>query len=213
MSALWNLTSYLYKIFRHRFPFSQILEAENKNLRKLLRTLTPPDSVLDLGTGHGNALKQFHAVFGSDRNLLKKPWLVALDFSFKMLKKINSLETIDLIQAEAANLPIKNKTISLILVIGVTEYLQNLPRFIAEITRILTPNGKMIISISPQNWIFYSRFLLGKKLFGVSEAAFAATITNAGLLIKQQLSSLMQTQFLIIRKPGASFFNESNSPG
>lgn len=201
VSKPWQLTSYLYKFFRHCFPFYQILEAENENFRKLLSTLPiQPAVVLDLGTGDGNALRQFQKIVKTT-NPANAPQILALDYSANMLKNFKFNQEVDLIQAELGGLPIKDQSVTLIFAIGVTEYVKNLQSVIQEIQRILAPDGQIIVSISPINGFFYLRFLLGKKLFRTFEADLASYLKDAELEIKQKVESLTQILFLAVKKP------------
>jgi len=198
MRKIWNLTSSLYKRLRLRFPFRVILEAENQNLRKLIRLLAlKPVIGLDLGAGHGNALNQYY--FELARNNSSMPQILAIDFSVNMLKNIKKDHLIDPIQADVLHVPVKSHCVDFVLLIGVTEYIRDLPALLAEINRILRPRGEAIISISPRNWIFYARFFLGKKLFGISEMAFVRLLEQTDFQIKQKHSSFMQIQFLLAR--------------
>lgn len=199
MRIIWNLTSGLYKILRSRFPFRLILDAENQNLRNLIRLLAvSPTRVLDLGTGHGNALNQYY--FELVRNHSSIPQMLAIDFAFNMLKSIKISHLANRIRADVLQIPVKNQCVDLVFLIGVTEYIRDLPALLAEINRILQPQGEVIISISPRNWIFYARFFLGKRLSGISEKVFARMIEQTDFQIKQKLSSYTQIQFLLGRR-------------
>jgi len=77
--------------------------------------------------------------------------IVALDQSFSMLEKakVNSSEAktvIDFLQGDIETLPFATESFDFVVCLGVITYLKSAEQAIAEITRILKPNGNVILS-------------------------------------------------------------------
>ena len=140
----WQITSWLYRHFRKLPPFNTILQAENTNLQQLLSELPLiPDLVVDLGSGHGNAGRVFF------QNTPAFPRLfIAIDHEWAMLKQLSQLSSHSPCLASAGNLPLKNESIRLVLAIGLTEYVPDKFKLLAEINRIMRPDSYLRWEIS-----------------------------------------------------------------
>ena len=187
-SKLWNLKAKFYQGFRNRFPFRYILQQENNSLLALLDKIPQIfDSVIDLGTGEGNALQLIS-------NHTRK---IGVDFSLAML--LNAQERIhaDFINCELSHLPLKNKIADLVLIIGVLEYLSEFHSLFKEINRISKANAYVIISYSPNNiWTFLRQFL-GHKIYALTYEKMVKLIEINGFAYNTHHRTLMQCQMLI----------------
>ena len=198
---LWDFHSGLYQNFRHWYPFNIILEQENKNLFQLFYALkTIPSVVLDIGTGHANALQQLKQYLDTERvmkGLHEQTLFIGVDHSLEMLRCAAKNSDLELLKCDAHHLSFKENLISLILVIGLVEYIPDLEGLFQEICRVLNKEGRIILTFSPHNIFFYLRFFLGKKLFRRSICTFEREIEAAGLIIEKKLTTFMQIQYLI----------------
>lgn len=94
---------------------------------------------LDLGCGNGKYLN----LFSSDC-----PNLIGIDRSFEQLSKITKEKNIELIQADASQIPLKNESIDNILscwMLGTILDKKKQEQVFYEMTRIIKPKGKIIL--------------------------------------------------------------------
>tara|TARA_Y100000589_G_scaffold330348_1_gene379717 strand:- start:3949 stop:4788 length:840 start_codon:yes stop_codon:yes gene_type:complete len=105
--------------------------------------------ILDLGAGTG--ILSFPLSKRSNK-------LVAIDFSYKMLKKgldsTSKGESIEWQQADVCNLPYDSQTFDVVISCGLITHIlpSNFEAFVAEISRVVTQEGHVIISVPPLPW-------------------------------------------------------------
>ena len=105
--------------------------------------------ILDLGAGTG--ILSFPLSKRSKQ-------LVAVDFSFKMLKKgldsTSKAESIEWQQANVCNLPFESKTFDVVISCGLITHIvpDHFEAFIAEMSRVVTQDGHVVISVPPLPW-------------------------------------------------------------
>jgi SAM-dependent methyltransferase len=102
---------------------------------------------MDIGAQHlGNAV-----VFGE-----KARETIALDlrFSKKFLADKKNLDNLNLVIADAANLPFKNQTFDLVSQFSILEHVQNMQGALKEAFRVLRPEGKLLIQIPNRYFLF-----------------------------------------------------------
>ena len=106
------------------------------------------DSILDLGVGTGKFLQYF---------LNAKSWkqVTGLDFSQAMLKEAEREQPdfVCWVNADFHDLPFQDETFDLIISSYTLRSVQDLPRFLSEVSRILTERGKaaFLCLTRPQN--------------------------------------------------------------
>lgn len=187
-STIWNLKAKLYKLFRNQLPFNYFLRQENKSLLSLIE-LVPQTfpTVLDLGTGEGNALDIISS------SVIK----FGVDFNLSMLINARNRVNANLINSELLHLSIKNEIADLVLIIGVLEYFSDINPVFREIRRISKTNTHVIISYSPNNiWTFLRQFL-GNKIYPLKSDKIVSIIERNGFQFIEQHRLLMQHQMLI----------------
>lgn len=217
MIDFWKIKSWLYQNFRDGFPFKQILQQENKNYIRFFEKINvEPEFILDIGTGHGNGLQLIEyfcisrqtrgaSVSNSKKNASingeksKNSCLIGVDRSASMLKQAREVQSGTFIQAEALQLPFKNNSFSIILVIGLIEYLKDKELFLKELNRILKPRGNIILTISPVDFFSFFRFFYGLKLYLISVEKFEFLLNLYKLKVQKKAKSIMQIQYLIYK--------------
>lgn len=214
----WNIKSSLYRIFRNLFPFKQILIQENKRFIQFFEKINlEPELILDIGTGHGNGLQLIAPHLISSQNFaipadfdhkkkdipagknFKKTCLIGVDRSLSMLKHARTMLSGTFIQADALRLPFKNECFSVILVIGLVEYIKDKELFLKEIYRISKSGGNIILTISPVNFFSFFRFVYGLRLFLIPSGKFEALLDQYNLKIQNKAKTVMQIQYLIFK--------------
>jgi len=207
----------LYQNFRQVFPFKQILRQENQSFIRFFDKINlVSELVLDIGTGHGNGLQLIKSHFTSGQNRTnftldnekkdfidaknnKNVYLIGVDRSASMLKSARNIQTGVFVQADALVLPFKDESFSIILAIGLVEYLKNKRLFLKEISRILKSGGKVILTISPMNLFSFFRFFYGLRLFLISSKSFEILIDQFNLKIQNKSKTVMQIQYLLYK--------------
>jgi ubiquinone/menaquinone biosynthesis C-methylase UbiE len=186
---LWNLKSKLYDYFRDIFPFSYILNAENKALLELLKD-TSFSTVIDLGTGEGNALTLLPPT-------VRK---IGVDFSYSMLKNAQRKVNTDFINANIESLPLKAHITDLVLIIGVAEYFSQLDFILKEINRITKDDAAIVLSYSPPNTGTFLRKVLGHKIYPLTKDQVSLIAEKNNFCIKKNCQTWLQHQVLLIKK-------------
>lgn len=107
-----------------------------------LRLLAPgPGSVLDCGMGPGRLLVE----------LERRGWSVAgVDLAGEMVALARSRlpgSADRLVQGSAESLPFSGESFDAVVATGVFEYVENLPRALSEVARVLRPDGRFIVSM------------------------------------------------------------------
>lgn len=116
---------------------------------------------VDIGCGGGFISSEIHHRF--------KCKIISFDISeeaIKLAKLENAFENSDYRIASAECLPLSDQSVDVVLCIGVLEHIINFNKALAEIDRILKPNGKLIVTTSNLYSLMYFDRLI-KQLFGV----------------------------------------------
>jgi len=185
---LWDLKAKLYRKFRKRFVFGYILERENKSLTSLLNKIPAKiETVLDLGTGDGNALQLVTTAaqkIGVDSSLI---------MLFNARKNVNAL----FINSDLLHLSVKSRIADIVLAIGVFEYFSKLGPVLCEIYRITKDNAHIIISYSPNNvWTFLRQFS-GHRIYPMKFDNIIKIIEQNDFQFIAFQKGMMQHQILI----------------
>ncbi len=118
-------------------------EAEKLVLKRFFKKIPKKDSLVDIGGGFGR-LTPFYAP------LFKK--VVLVDYSQKLLKEAKKLEkefpNFGTKKGSANNLPLKDKSFDLALMIRTIHHLAFLDKAFEEVRRILKPNGFFILEFA-----------------------------------------------------------------
>jgi SAM-dependent methyltransferase len=128
-----------------------------EHINHFLKKCVPFNSVLDIGAGKGTDLLLA-------KNLNEKAQLYALECyepNIKLLRK-NQINVFN-INIEQEPIPLPNESIDVILTNQFLEHTKEIFWIFHEISRILTPSGKLIIGV-PNLASFHNRILLGLGL-------------------------------------------------
>lgn len=187
----WSVKSFLYHYYRRIFPFNRILGIENKRLKELLQ-LVPKEHevILDIGTGHGNALRIL------DVSPVNRKLSVGIDLSRQMLKCARNSVSSEFIQGDVFHLPLPDRSVTLVLAVGLLEYLPEFTSFFTEICRVVKKDGNVILTISPRNIFFYFRRLFGHRLYSIAAGQFEALADSYSLELVKKSRTFMQIQYL-----------------
>ncbi len=188
----WNVTSKLYQWFRNKFPFRQILNAENKNLEALLNQISVAGKkVIDIGTGTGNVLPF----------LGKAEFIAGIDISLTMLISVRqAFPNIHRVQADAVSLPLKSKSADVVIAVGLVEYMKNVDHFLDNVSFVLKDGGYAVVTFSPKGLSAKARLLLGHSIYPRSLDEIIALAKNRNFIVKHHCASLMQQQILLHKK-------------
>lgn len=107
-------------------------------------------SILDLGVGTGKFLKSFLTVQSWNQ-------AVGLDFSEEMLETSRKTLSpfVDLVQADFHDLPFQKENFDVVISAFTLRSVKDMPRFLSEVHRVLTPNGKagfLCLTRPRQSW-------------------------------------------------------------
>jgi ubiquinone/menaquinone biosynthesis C-methylase UbiE len=190
--TFWNLKTGYYKLLRSIFPFKIILNKENNNLVALIKQVETENKImLDLGVGTGNVL-----------NFLKgEKHLFGLDLTFSMLKEAQkNFPKARLIQANVLFIPLKTKSIDMITVVGLVEYIQDTIPVIEELYRILKNESYLILTFSPKKFWTRMRLLLGHPVYPMYLDQVQKIVKRYQFQIIDNQQSLMQQQVLLQKR-------------
>lgn len=185
---LWNLKAKLYRLLRANFPFNLILEGENKKLEIMLGSIDIANQrIIDLGTGTGNVL-HYYTNF--------KP-VIGVDLIYAMLQIARRcFPGVNYVQANALDLPIQTNSVQLITAVGLTEYVWDIESFFKEQFRILTADGFLVLTFSPQGIWTRLRLLLGHQIYPRALENLVTIAKSERFQIIKSSYSLMQGQVL-----------------
>ena len=188
---LWDLKAELYRKFRKRFVFGYILERENKSLISLLNKVPSKiETVLDLGTGDGNALQLVSTAKQK----------IGVDSSLKMLFNARKNVNAEFLNSDLVHLSVKNQIADIVLAIGVLEYFSKLDPILCEIYRITRDNAHIIISYSPNNvWTFLRQFS-GHRIYPMKLDNIIKVIERNNFQFIAVNKGMMQHQILIKKR-------------
>jgi len=119
--------------------------------------LQESDILLDIGTGPGllmlGASNQVNVALGLDIHRMLP--------SVRQMLNSSGVGNHELIRADANYLPIKNQSISLVFALDVLEHIPTAVLVIQEINRVLKEDGRAVISIPMENFLYR----LGRLIF------------------------------------------------
>lgn len=190
--AIWNFKARLYQWFRNRFPFAFIIRREQQAVEMLLQQIPRPvQTVVDLGTGLGDAL-----------SLLKQATCrIGLDQSVAMLKVARRKNgDASFIAGDACGTPFHDHTTDLVFAIGLFEYMADPATLFQEISRILSPNGHALVSISPRSLWTALRKLHGLPLYPMNLSEFQVIAEHYSFEISNSRKTMMQQQVLLRKR-------------
>lgn len=184
---LWDFKAHFYSLRTSRL-FSRILEAEKKNLSKLIsRTEIISGNMLDIGSGTGQTIDI----------LPNSTDIICLDKSLVMLQKLRRNKKVSIfINADALHLPFKNSSFFFISSVGVSEYFSDHTAYFQEINRVLKKRGYFLTTISPSNIWNILRQGWGNSLHTATSAEIEEITQKLPLKKISELHSSLQYQFL-----------------
>ena len=184
---VWNLKAFFYRRLRSFFVYRRIYEAEIHPFKNwLIGEFQSEKSYLDLATGSGDSLK----IYPSSTSP------VGSDFSFSMLRVLRAKTAIPLIQAEATELPFRNGAFAGITAIGLAEYISTPRKFLSELSRVLSDQGWLAITISQPNLLNLLRNFSGNRLRYYSIGTFSRMAAEQGFQLLHSNKTLFQCQLL-----------------
>jgi len=187
MKYLWNLKSSVYHRIRLIPGIRWVIDQESGHLRNLLPdTIHQQSFILDVGSGAGTSLD----IFPDDIPV------VAVDHSFSMVKQAGRRRgRLYGIVADARALPIKSGTVPFCSCIGVSEYISSVRNMLKEFSRVLLPEGLLLITSARKNLLNRIRYLLGHRLFLFPKQAWDQWLGTAGFRLAGQRRSMLQYQY------------------
>jgi malonyl-CoA O-methyltransferase len=139
-----------------RYDATAVLQARVRDelVDRLELVRVAPEVVLDLGTGTGNALPALRARYGTSR-------LVALDMAPGMLARVAaqhaSVPGVDLVCADAARLPLKERSVGLIVSNLMLQWCNDPDQVFHECRRVLREGGLLTFSTFGPDTLFELR--------------------------------------------------------
>lgn len=136
--------------------------------RKLIELIRPSSSILDVGCGigdlFGDLLKRTQCVTGCDIS----------PGSLQMANKLNPLAFA--VVSDAENLPFRDKCFDAVVLKGALHHFPEIKKSLEEMSRVLIPNGSLIISepCGDTRFVRFARNVFSKdkeKYFGSEELA------------------------------------------
>lgn len=118
-------------------------EAEKLTLKKILLSIKPKDSLLDIGGGFGRLVSVYAPIF--KKCVLVDPSEKLLSYSKKLKKTYPNLEVK---KGIIENLPFKNEYFQVAICIRVFHHLKNPQKAIKEIKRVLKPKGFLVLEFA-----------------------------------------------------------------
>lgn len=189
--SLWDRKAPVYSRIRRLAPFRQILSAENRAVQELLAQAAAAARgwAVDLGCGDGNAARLLQR---SDR-------LVLVDRSLAMVRRARSRVGAPAVVADAGALPFRMGTFSLILTVGLVEYLPEVDGLVAEIGSVARPQAAAIITVAPVKWANRLRRALGSPLFWHRGQELERQLRALGFCTEIARETWLQQQILFRR--------------
>jgi trans-aconitate methyltransferase len=188
MRRIWNITGHFYSLFRAIPGINFIYRQEKKALSELLEKLTinEPIQHLDLGSGNGST----YDIFPPHHQIC------AIDHSASMLaalkKKYPNVTTIcgDLFDT------IPDEKFDLISLIGVSEYISELPLLLNLIGKHLQENGALLITAANPSLWNQLRRLHGHRLWLRKRENLRLMLQDVGFCVMAEKKTLLQIQLL-----------------
>ncbi|MBN1155208.1 class I SAM-dependent methyltransferase [candidate division KSB1 bacterium] len=144
-------------------------------------------ALYDLGIGTGNALQFLPTnlrIFGFDNNL-------------HMLTLAKRRYAVDVVQASILNLPVRDFSADIVLVVGVSEYITDIDMMFKELQRIMNSGSHALVTYSPLSIISVLRKFTGNKVIIRKREQFEPLIEQYGFEIIDTNYLSTQHQLLI----------------
>ncbi len=116
---------------------SKVFDSELAAIRKVMEHVHPEHRFIEIGVGTGRFAQALHITHGADPSM----------GMLKLARERNIICT----QAVAENLPFRNTSFDLALMVTVDCFLTNLKQAFAEVYRILKPGGRLILGMIDGN--------------------------------------------------------------
>ena len=190
----WKNLAAIYPLLREN-PFSSLLlRQETDALKSLLRPVLNDslEIVCDIGSGRGHSL-----------NLLPETAKIrfAVDNCSDMINlSRDQFNDVFFLESDAHFLPFRPDAFDLIVCVGLVEYLPDIDPLLSQFNCILKPDRYLVITSSPQNFITYSRYLLGPKLYPGNSDKFESVLKNHCFKIIKKRSTISQHQYLLQKR-------------
>ncbi|HHM24330.1 MAG TPA: class I SAM-dependent methyltransferase [Bacteroidetes bacterium] len=184
----WRLRARIYHWFRKVYPIRWFFQSECDRLEDLLDLLeTPPERIVDLGTGLGETL-----------SLLPQGKIrILLDHSHAMLKRARMGPADVRVIGDILSPPLKPGSFDLVTCIGTSEYIPEKALLLQEMYTLLKPGGYALVTFSPRNLYSRLRNLLGKRIYPLSGSTAYDLLAAEGFYIVRAYRTKMQSQYLV----------------
>ncbi len=184
---IWNLKAPLYNLFRKPWPLNRILIRETVNFEALLQLVTPRGgTALDIGCGTGRSMK----LSGDSMNF------IGLDGSFNMAKQAAQNTNCPVVVADALTPPFSENSFSLVTVVGLLEYLDDLEVFFTSCAAVLKQGGHLLVTGSPPGLFTSLRRVGGTKIHPRKAVVIIETAKRYNFALVDKKSCFSQDAFL-----------------
>lgn len=133
---------------------SLYIDEQMKKFENVRGLINDKSLILDLGCGTGFISEKLGNAVG-------------IDYSIEMLKLCP--KNLRAVCADACNLPFKDESFDCVFSLTVMQDINNIKQAVAEIKRVLKPNGKIILSVLNKKRIEKIRALLKKEFKNLRE--------------------------------------------
>jgi SAM-dependent methyltransferase len=133
------MTAHILSEHRRLWEGKPVLRAIYRDFYERITEACVPGNTLEIGGGSGNLKSHWKEVVSTD--IVPAPWLD--------------------VAADAQALPFRQASFSNIVGVDVLHHIERPSRFLAEVERVLKPNGRLILmepAITPVSWLFYKFF-------------------------------------------------------
>jgi trans-aconitate methyltransferase len=190
----WKKLARIYTLLRAN-PLSSVLTwRESVNQKSLLQQIQKSnlETVGDIGCGSGHSLHHLAAI--SNKRY-------AIDSCYDMLCTCKSrYKDVHLICTDAGNSSLQANSFDLLICVGLTEYIPDLNLLFFNLYQSIKPEGYLLITTSPPNFITNVRKLLGPTIYVNNAKKFESLLKDIPFKILDKRSTISQTQYLLQKK-------------
>jgi len=189
--TLWHIQSSFYHLFRKNPLSARILRQENEAIKNLLQSIAdhPITTGLDIGSDRRNSLELIPPGDAS--------WM-AIYYSNRMIRSCRKQFTnIGFVRGDARQMPFAVESFDLVLCVGVSEYLEDLNRFLEEIWDLLKPGGFMVLTLAPPTFLNFFRWMIGHRIFPIRENDLRISLDKIPYRMMASNQTLLQHQYLL----------------